>query len=101
MTDPKPTNAPWIERVTPDGRAGIYAYGGSVRIATVEDAKNGAVIAAAPALLEACVALLRANGFGMSVTGGWDGAAEDPLYIQCVEADRMGVAAVKKARGET
>ncbi len=69
MKDTKHTNAPWIERVTPDGRAGIYAYGGSVRIATVEDAKNGAVIAAAPELLAALdvtlgnLRSLKANAF--------------------------------------
>lgn len=48
-------------------------------------------------LVAAVKALLKANTFGMSVTGGWDQAAEDPLYVQCGEADRMGRAALTKA----
>ena len=44
----------------------------------------------------AILELLKANCFGMSVTGGWDDAHKDPLYLQCVEADRLGTAALKR-----
>lgn len=50
-------------------------------------------------LLAACAALVEANRFGMSVTGGWDAAGKDPLYLQCVEAARLGDGALAKARG--
>lgn len=42
--------------------------------------------------------LITANSFGMSVTGGWDDAGKDPLYIQCANAHRLGEAALKVRR---
>jgi hypothetical protein len=51
-------------------------------------------------LREAVGELLLANGFGMSVTGGWDDAHLDPMYLQCVRADRLGRAALKPRRGK-
>lgn len=48
--------------------------------------------------VEALEELQQANHFGMSVTGGWDDAATDPLYMQCVEAGRLGTKAIAAAR---
>jgi hypothetical protein len=53
------------------------------------------------ALRKVVVELLKANAFGMSVTGGWEEAHLDPIYLQCARADRLGRAALAPKRKAT